>query len=50
MGQSLDNGEILDIRWAIDDPSVSAEYKQKYEAVIAQAVTEKLVCHVFKSI
>jgi len=44
IGQSLDNAEILDIRWAIDDPNsdVQSEYKRKYEQIIANTVASKL--------
>ncbi|CAG8445696.1 1902_t:CDS:2 [Ambispora gerdemannii] len=42
--QSLDNNEVLNVRWATDDPNPKAkeEYKRKAEAMAAQAIQKNL--------
>ncbi|KAG9289191.1 hypothetical protein G9A89_022500 [Geosiphon pyriformis] len=42
--QSLDHNEVLNVRWATDDPNpkAKAEYKRKAEAMAAQAVQKNL--------
>ncbi|CAH1765423.1 11379_t:CDS:2, partial [Entrophospora sp. SA101] len=42
--QSLDHNEILNVRWATDDPNPRAkeEYKRKAEALAAQAIQKSL--------
>ncbi|CAG8453402.1 4881_t:CDS:2 [Acaulospora morrowiae] len=42
--QSLDHNEVLNVRWATDDPNprAKAEYKRKAEAIAAQAIQKSL--------
>ncbi|GBB89216.1 hypothetical protein RclHR1_01590021 [Rhizophagus clarus] len=42
--QSLDNNEVLNVRWATDDPNPRAkeEFKRKAEAMAAQAIIKSL--------
>ncbi|CAG8449348.1 10377_t:CDS:10 [Ambispora leptoticha] len=42
--QSLDSNEVLNVRWATDDPNPKAkeEYKRKAEALAAQAIQKHL--------
>ncbi|CAG8544989.1 19118_t:CDS:2 [Dentiscutata erythropus] len=42
--QSLDHNEVLNVRWATDDPNprAKAEYKRKAEALAAQAIQKSL--------
>ncbi|PKC07622.1 hypothetical protein RhiirA5_249771, partial [Rhizophagus irregularis] len=42
--QSLDNNEVLNVRWATDDPNpkAKAEFKRKAEAMAAQAIIKSL--------
>ncbi|KAJ3397839.1 Pre-mRNA-splicing factor [Lobulomyces angularis] len=44
LGQSLDHTEILNVRWAVDDTNedVQADYKRRYEEIVAKAVSAKL--------
>ncbi|CAG8473466.1 15_t:CDS:2 [Acaulospora colombiana] len=42
--QSLDHNEVLNVRWATDDPNprAKAEFKRKAEAIAAQAIQKSL--------